>query len=117
MHTPYKYAWFPLILKRNGPELHMLWPMLCEIWLAQQLNFFFWDVEDCYHYKSFFVDYYILYAIFYNWLYVLNTTIIPVFVSSNPLGHFLQFFSVSVWVLSYQLVVVVVESKKGKKRL
>ena len=78
-----------------------------KIWLLPQLVFVvFWDVEDSYHHKNFWVTYYTLYTIVYNCFYVIYTRKIPVLISFNwlpfklvqtSLDRFLQFFAVSVW--------------------
>ena len=44
-----------------------------KIWLLQLVFVVFWDVEDSYHHKNFWVTYYTLYTIVYNWIYVIYT--------------------------------------------
>ena len=63
-----------------------------KIWLLWQLIFVvFWDVETCYHYKTFMVSYYTLYTIFNSWFYVQNNMKILVIESLVKSGFLPKF--------------------------
>ena len=70
------FAHFNPILRRNGPELHELWPkryVLAKSNFMQHLIIaFFWILDNFYCHKNFMSSYYTLHTIFHSSFYVPN---------------------------------------------